>query len=148
MPPEGNGDDIFGIQAGVSLPVWRKRLAAGVDEANQLELAAREVKRGLLATIEAAIGDHTQRLPLTWQQLRLLEDVLVVQAEEAVASAEAGYISGALSALDLLDSEHVLYEAQTAVARARTDYAIRRAELEGALGEPLPPSDSTERTRS
>ena len=144
MPPAGNGDDIFGIQAGVSLPVWRKRLAAGVDEANQLELVAREAKRGLLAKIEAAIGDHLQRLPLTWKQLRLLEDVLVVQAEEAVDSAEGGYISGALNALDLLDSEHVLYEAQTSVARANADYAIRCAELEGALGDPLQLNDSTE----
>ena len=40
-------------------------------------------------------------------------------------------------ALDLLDAEHVLFQAQTSLARARADYLISLAELEGAIGAPL-----------
>ena len=83
------------------------------------------------------MGDLTQRLPLAWRRLRLLEDLLVVQAEEALESAEAGYIAGSLNTLDLFDAEHVLFEAQTATDRARADYLIGLAELEGAVGRPL-----------
>ena len=146
VPPEGNGDDIIGIQGGITLPVWRKKLAAGVDEAIALESSATEAKRDLVAKIQTAIGDLTQRVPLSWRQLRLVEDLLIVQAEEALQSAQAGYIAGTLNALDLLDAEHVLFEAHTAVARAKTDYLVGIARLEGELGGSL--TTTTERFES
>jgi outer membrane protein TolC len=136
-PPAGNGDDIFGIGGGISVPIWRKKLASGLEEASALELSQREAKREVLAGIDAAIGDLTQRIPLTWEQLRLLEDILILQARESVRSAHSGYASGTSNALDLLDAEHVLFKTETAVARARADYAIRLAELEGEVGSPL-----------
>ncbi len=148
MPPEGNGDDIFGIQGAISVPIWRKKLKAGVEEASELELSAREAKRDVLAGIEAAIGDLMQRLPLTWQQVRLLEDILILQAEEAVRSAQSGYVTGTFNALDLLDAEHVLFEAETAIARAQADYAIRLAQLEGAVAGPLMQEPTTESPKS
>ncbi len=147
-PPEGNGDDIFGIQGGVSVPIWRKRTKAGVEEASELGLAAREAKRDVLAGIESALGDLMQRIPLTWRQLRLLEDILILQAEESVQSAQYGYVSGTFNALDLLDAEHVLFDAETAIARAQADYAIRLTQLEGAVGEPLQPNPVTESSKS
>lgn len=147
-PPAGNGDDIFGIQGAISVPIWRKRLKAGVEEASELELSAREAKREVLAGIEAAIGDLMQRIPLTWQQLRLLEDILILQAEEAVRSAQSGYVTGTFNALDLLDAEHVLFEAETAIARAQADYAIRLTQLEGEVGGPLQQHSTTESSKS
>jgi outer membrane protein TolC len=143
-PPEGNGDDIFGIQGGVSVPIWRKRLKSGAQEASELDLSAREAKRDILSGIESALGDLVQRIPLTWQQLRLLEDILILQAEESVQSVQSGYVSGALNALDLLDAEHVLFKADTAIARAQADYAIRLAQLEGEVGGPLEQHPTTE----
>jgi len=77
---------------------------------------------------------------LAWQRLRLFEDLLIVQAEEALESAEAGYIAGALNTLDLIDAQKVLFEAQTAVARARTDYLIGLSDLDGSVGRPWPPA--------
>jgi len=143
-PPEGNGDDILGIQGGVSVPIWRQKLKSGADEASEHELAAREARRDVLAGIDTGIGDLIQRIPLTWQQLRLLQDILILQAEESVLSAQAGYVSGALNALDLLDAEHVLFEADTAIARAQADYAIRLAQLEGEVGGPIAQHPTTE----
>lgn len=143
-PPAGNGDDILGIQGGVSIPIWRKKLNAGVEEASELGLSAQEAKRDVLAAIEAAISDLVQRIPLTWQQLRLLQDVLILQAEESVQSVQSGYVSGTLNALDLLDAEHVLFEAETAIARAQADYAIRLTRLEGEVGGPLHRNPTTE----
>lgn len=148
QPPEGNGDDILAIQGGITLPIWRKKLTAGVEEAIELQTGAEEAKRDLIADIEAAIGDLTQRVPLSWRRLRLVEDLLIVQAEEAAGSALSGYIAGALNALDLLDAEHVLFEAHTAAARAKTDYLIGIAKLEGALGGSLRTTTTTERFES
>jgi outer membrane protein TolC len=144
LPPDGNGDDIFGIQGAITIPVWRRKLKAGTAEAMELELAAGEARRAVLATIDADLGDLLQRIPLTWRQLRLLEDVLVLQAEESVRSAQSGYVSGSLNALDLLDAEHVFFDAETAVARARADYAVQLAELEGTTVKPIEQDSHTE----
>jgi outer membrane protein TolC len=143
-PPEGNGDDIFGLRGGISIPVWRKKLKTGMEEASELRLSAQEEKREVLAGIETGIGDLIQRIPLTWQQLRLLEDILIVQAEESVQSAQSSYVAGTFNALDLLDAEHVLFKADSAIARAKTDYAIRLAQLEGEVGGPLMQYPTTE----
>ena len=148
QPPAGNGDDILGIQGGITIPLWRGKVAAAVEEGVALTSAAEETKRALTADIEATVGDLTQRLPLTWQQLRLLDDLLIVQAEEALDSAQAGYVASTLSALDLLDAEHVLFQAHLATARAHADYLIGVAGLEGAVGAPLQDATTTERSDS
>lgn len=137
QPPEGNGEDVLGIQGGITVPLWRKQLDAGVREASHARLAAEEAKRGLESRIHASIVDLAVKVELRWRQLTLLESLLVVQAQESVESAQAGYITGALNAFDLLDAAHVLFEARTAVASARTDYLVGLADLEGAVGAPL-----------
>ena len=137
LAPAGNGNDVFGVRGGVTLPLRRRSRAAAVQEALDLRSQAVDERRAAELTVEAEVGDLTQRLPLAWRRLRLLEDLLVVQAEEALESAEAGYIAGSLNTLDLFDAEHVLFEAQTATDRARADYLIGLAELEGAVGRPL-----------
>jgi cobalt-zinc-cadmium efflux system outer membrane protein len=137
MPPEGNGDDVLGLTVGVNLPVWRRKLAAGVEEAAARELAAQEEMRAVTAGIDQSLGDLAESLPLIRKQLGLFEDLLEVQAGESLRSAEAAYSAGSLGALDLLDAERVLIDVRVAAARARADYLVALARLEGALGAPL-----------
>ena len=137
MAPEDDGHDVLGITASISLPFHRKRLAASVAEASAREGAARQMRRMVETGIDRALGELIDRVDLTWRQLRLLEDVLSVQAEESLASAEAAYAAGNLGALDLLDAERMLLDVRTSVARTRADYAIALARLEGAIGAPL-----------
>lgn len=140
MPPPDNGDDIFGVTASVNLPIRRGRLDAAVEQAVEQGLAAQEGRRAMETEIDRSLGELVQRLDLTWRQLRLLEDVLGIQADESLSSAEAAYTAGNLSALDLLDAERVLLDVKTATARNRADYAITLARLEGAVGSPVDPA--------
>lgn len=148
QPPQGNGDDIFGVHGGLTLPIWRRKLTAEVRQAVELRAVAEEEKRRVLLGIETEIGELLLRVPLNWRRLRLVEELLVLQAEEALESAQAGYVAGTLNALDLLHAEHVLFDARAEVARARADYLINLAELEGAVGEPLTAVETTERGES
>ncbi len=136
-PPEGNGDDIFGLTASVNLPVWRDRIEAGIEEAMERRRAAESSRRAVVAGINRSLGELTDRLDLTWRQLRLFDDVLLIQAEESLSSAESAYSAGNLDALDLLDAERVLLDVRTSTARARADWAIALAKLEGAVGRPV-----------
>jgi len=136
-PPEGNGDDDLGLMAGVSLPVWRSKLAAGVEEWTARRLAAEEAARELTASIDGELSELVYRIPLLAEQLRVHETVLLVQARQSLESAEAAYAAGTAAALDLLDAERVLLQVGTAAERVRADLAIAHARLEGAVGGPL-----------
>ena len=137
-PPPDNGQDIFGVQGGISIPLWRKQRNASLEESLALRSAGESARAQTAAMISARLADLAPRIELTWRELRLLEDLLVVQAEEALESAQAGYVAGSLNALDLFDAEHLLFDTETAVARARADYLVALAELEGALAGALP----------
>ncbi len=144
-PPSGNGDDIVALLVGARLPVWKRSLEAGLEEALRRQSAAEERRRQASAEIERQIGEAAARLPLLYRQWKLFETVLLAQAEEALSSSEAAYTTGKLNALDLLDAEHVLFEVRTSAARTRADHAIAIAELEGAVTHPLPEETSDER---
>ncbi len=137
FPPEDNGQDVLGLFAAVNLPIHGKRLDAGVEEAAQRRLAAEEQHRAVVARIDGKLGDVTSRLDLTWDRIRLFEDVLIHQAAESLRSAESAYATGTYNALDLLDAERVLLGVRVATERARTDFAVAAAELEGVVGWPL-----------
>jgi len=137
FPPENNSRDVLGLYAAVNLPVRRKKLDAGVEEAVQRKIAAEERRRAVVAGIEGALDDLTSRLDLTWGRIRLFEDALIRQAAESLRSAESAYAAGTYNALDLLDAERVLLGVRVATERARTDFAVATAELEGVVGAPL-----------
>ncbi|MCP4660754.1 MAG: TolC family protein [bacterium] len=139
-PPPDDGEDVLGLSVGVNLPVWRRKLEAGLEEALRMQSAAEERKRELLAGIEASLGDVAARLPLLFQEWELFELVLLAQAEEALSSAETAYITGKLNAVDLLDAEDVLFKVRTTAARTRADHAVAWAQLEGAAGGVVTPA--------
>jgi outer membrane protein TolC len=143
-PPPDNGSDIIGISAGISLPLWRGAINAGENEAAQHRVAAEESYRATSTKINRSLDDLLRRVPLAWDRLRLYEDVLELQATQSLRSAESAYAATTADALDLLDAERVLLEVRIAAARARTDYAIALAQLEGTVGAPIIETSSQE----
>lgn len=137
LPPEGNGDDILALTAGIGVPLWSERYDAMLGEAAEAEAAVGADARAMAARIRRQVAEMAARLPLEAQQLGLLEGVLAVQSEESVRAAVSGYGTGILGVLDLLDAEHRLFEVRLAAARARADLALAIARLEGAIAGPL-----------
>ena len=75
-PPEGNGDDVLGLTLGVSLPIWRSRLEAGVGEAAAREAAAEQELRVAATAVDQALADLVERLPLLRRQIGLFDSLL------------------------------------------------------------------------
>jgi len=137
LPPEGNGDDDLSLMAGVSLPLWRSKLRAGVEEGTARRLAADEMVREVTASIDEDLGELIHRIPLLEEQVDLYENVLIVQSRQSLLSAESAYAAGTAGALDLLDAERVLLQVRVASARVRTDLDIAYARLEAVVAGPL-----------
>jgi len=136
-PPEDNGRDVLALFGSINLPVHRANRAAAVEEAGEERLTAEARRRSITAGIEGDLADLTQKIEDAWRRLRLFEDVLILQARQSLDSAESGYATGTQDALDLLDAERILLEVRIATARARTDWAVALARLEGVTGTPL-----------
>ncbi len=139
-PPEDNGQDIFGLTGGISVPLWRSSLEAGVEERVQKRLAAEESRREIAAAIDGELGDLVHRIPLLVEQVELYDEVLIVQASQSLQSAESAYAAGTADALDLLDAERVLLQVRIAAERVRTDFDRAVAKLEGVIAGPLAPT--------
>ena len=136
-PPENNGQDILGLTGGISLPLWRSSLEAGVEEGVQNHLAAEEGRREVTAAIDGELGELLYRIPLLEQQTKLYDHVLIIQASQSLRSAESAYASGTANALDLLDAERVLLQVRIAAGRVRSDLDVAYAQLEGVIAGPL-----------
>ncbi len=132
-----NGRDSFGVMATFELPFNRSRVRSAVEEASQLRLAAVGERQDRIVAIDAQVREHRQRFELADRRVTLLQQALMVQAEESLRQAEASYTSAMIDAFDLLDAERMLFDVRVALMRSRTDRAIALARLEGAVGRSL-----------
>ena len=139
MPPLGNGKNIYSFTLGVDLPLRRRKYDAGLLEATEGLIAAREGYRRTENLVEASIRSLAHRLESVGEQISLFEKVLLPQAEQAVRSTEAAYSSGSLGVLELLDSERTSLEVRIGLARLQSDYMNALADMERAIGAPFPP---------
>lgn len=140
--PPDNGQDVLAVTGGLTLPVRRGKVTAGVEEAVQRRLAAESERRVAITAIERELDDLLGQLPEIGRRLSLLEDVLVVQAGQALDSAESAYVAGRVDAVALLDAERTLLDVRLAAQRAAADLAVALARLEGVTASPLPEGGS------
>lgn len=140
MPPPDNGQDAYNVSLGISLPIWRAKLRAALNEAEHLHTAAQAQYDRLENETDFEIRDQYLRLSTTRDQLEIYSTVLIPQAEQSLNSSEAAYTTGKLGFLDLLDSERTLLSVRTSFYRLKADYMKALSDLERALGIPFPSS--------
>jgi cobalt-zinc-cadmium efflux system outer membrane protein len=139
-PPPGNGKNAISFSVGINIPLRRDKYRAGELAAAEGIIAGRDRYQNVLNDMKFEIRDQVNRIETIVRQLNLYEQVLVTQAESALASTESAYETGQLGALDLLDSERVLLDIRLARARLQADYLKALARLELALGTRFPES--------
>lgn len=138
QPPPDNGKNALTLSVGVNIPLWRGKYRAGVRRATEETLAQRRSYEAMQNEVAFAVHDQVARLDTLRGQVRLFDDVLIPQAEEALRSTESAYQTGQVGVLDLLDSERVLLQVRLGNARQEADLLIALAELERAVGTAFP----------
>jgi len=137
-PPPDNGKNIYSFSVALNIPLSRRKYDAGVLQATEELLAAREGYRDAVNETERNIRSVGFRIQTIQEQLSLFESTLLPQAEQSLRSAEAAYTTGQLGVLDLLDSERVLLDVRLGLAQLHGDYMKSLAEMERAIGAPFP----------
>lgn len=136
-----NGKDAYGVTVGMSLPLRRGKYDAGVRAAAESVVAAREAYRASANVMESQIRSLSFRLQTVQRQIRLFEDTLLPQAEQAFNATREAYSNGGLEVVSLLDVQRMLLDVRLGLVRLRTDYLNALADLELAIGAEVPAKD-------
>ncbi|NIM61101.1 MAG: TolC family protein [Acidobacteria bacterium] len=140
-PPQDNGQDILAFTVGVNIPIYRKRIRAGIAEAHESGRANEELLAAVRDRLRFDVQESLVQLESLGERGRLYLDVIIPQAEESLASAEAAYTTARLGFLDLLDAERILFQSRLAYHRLVADTWVALANLEFAIASPFPRTD-------
>ena len=119
---------------GLSLPIWRGKLRAGVAEAQAMRAMSEAELRAMTRMIEgdAAVAVHQVRAARD-RQAALQHDVLP-RARMAIEPAVAGYTSGQLPLVSVIEAVQALWLVQSDLIAADTELGLAWARLGRAIG--------------
>ena len=128
---EGRG---WMAMVGISLPIWRDKLHAGVAEAEAMRAMSEADLRAMTRMIEgdAAVAIH-QLQAARDRQAALTTDVLP-RARMAIEPAVAGYTSGQLPLVSVIEAVQALWLVQADLIAADTELGVAWARLGRAIG--------------
>ena len=126
------------LMLGVSVPLWRNRLRAGVDEARAMERMARADLLGMHRMIEGEVATAYAEAQATRALLDALEADVLPRARSAVDAALAAYAAGQGSLVLVVDASRALWEAESDRLMAESAAGRASARLELAVGNKVP----------
>ncbi len=133
--PIGEGRDAYSGTLSINIPIFQKRkYDAGVREANaRLKSSEKELRNRENMTL-FGVKDFHFRVQTAERLVKLYQDIIIPQAEQSLKAAEAGYQSGQVDFLNLVDSQRVLLDFNLAYYRSLSDFGINLSELERVVG--------------
>jgi len=151
MPEGARYRNTYMAELSVTLP-WlnRGRHNAEIAEASAIVAADKAEYESRRAAILAEIQESLVRARVAQHLVGLYRDTLRPQAEAVLKATAAAYQADRTDYLNLLDSQNTTLDVELDYIRAVSDLETRMADLERAVGTPLPrdlkasSSDSTE----
>jgi outer membrane protein TolC len=132
-----DGNDIWVVRLGFSVPLWLNRIGAEVDEMEARARRERSRRRDLTNQVLDQVQRQYERVRAAARNEEIYRATLIPQTTERIAAARAGYQSGVVDFLTLIDSLRSLEEVRLMRDRAVRDYQQAFADLERAVGRPL-----------
>jgi outer membrane protein TolC len=116
-------------QVGMTLPIWRDKLAAEIGQARANELAAKSRLKAAQIDLAVSFAEKSFAYRETSRNLVLLENDLIPRARQSLETARAGYRANTMDFSSLTDAERAVLDLQLEAAEARTAHEIALAEL-------------------
>jgi cobalt-zinc-cadmium efflux system outer membrane protein len=122
------------VMVGVSVPLWRDRLHAGVAEAQAMRDMARADRRAMsrMAEGEAAAARH-QVLAARQRVLALRDDVLP-RARQAIDPSLGAYAAGTMPLAGVIDAAQALWSVEADLVMAEVELGLSWARFQRAQG--------------
>jgi len=128
---EGRG---WMAMVGISLPIWRDKLHAGVAEAQAMRAMSEADLRAMTRMIEGDAAVAVNRLQAARDRQAALSADVLPRARMAIEPAVAGYTSGQLPLVSVIEAVQALWLVQADLIAADTELGFAWARLGRAIG--------------
>ena len=128
---EGRG---WMAMVGVSLPLWRGKLRAGVAEAQAMRAMSEADLRAMTRMIEGQAAVAASQLDAARERQAALTANVLPRARLAIEPAVAGYAAGRLPLVSVIEAVQALWLVQSDLVAAETELGLAWARLGRALG--------------
>jgi outer membrane protein TolC len=133
-PPSNEGRDAYGVQFGLTVPLWFGKSSGRVGRALAEKEQAKAIKTLRINETQTRIRELFFRLENARRIMELYGKELLPQAAKSMEIAETWFRQGESSFSDFIETQAVWYNFQLAYARAKADYGKYLARLEGIVG--------------
>jgi outer membrane protein TolC len=128
---EGKG---WMAMVGLSLPIWRGKLRAGVAEAQAMRAMSEADLRAMTRMIEGDAAAAVHQLHATRDRHEALTTDVLPRARMAIEPAAAGYTSGQLPLVSVIDAVQALWLIESDLIAAETELGLAWVRLGRATG--------------
>ncbi len=132
-----DGDDIWMVKLGFSIPLWVNRIGAEVGEKEALVQSEGSRRRDLRNQIFDQVQRQFERVRVAVSNEQIYRATLIPQTTERIAAAKSDYQTGIVDFLTLIDSLKSLEQVKLEHDHTVRDYHQALADLERAVGQPL-----------
>jgi outer membrane protein, heavy metal efflux system len=128
---EGRG---WMAMVGISLPIWRNKLHAGVAEAQAMRAMSEADLRAMTRMIEGEAAVAISQLQAARDRQTAITTDVLPRARMAIDPAVAGYTAGQLPLVSVIEAVQALWLVQADLIAADTDLGLAWARLGRAIG--------------
>jgi outer membrane protein, heavy metal efflux system len=122
------------VMIGVSVPIWRERLRAGVAEARAMQRMANSDLAAMRRMVEGEAVSARESVEAMRAQYIVLEDEILPRARAATETALAAYSSGQGTLISVIESARALWEVQAEQVMAEAALGEAWARLHRSTG--------------
>ncbi|MFO7908133.1 MAG: TolC family protein [Planctomycetota bacterium] len=148
ISPVANGNDPLLLGVSVNVPIYRKRLEAGVREAESRMVATTREYDSLRDRTAESVKDLYTRAVSRHDLVKLFRDDIIPKAEQTLEVSRAAYQVDDVDFLTLIDNWQQLLRFQITYHRMESELQQTLAALERAIGGELPTESPDERIPS
>lgn len=128
---EGRG---WMAMVGLSLPIWRGKLRAGVAEAQAMRAMSEADLRAMSRMVEGQAAAAVNQLEAARERQAALTTNVLPRARMAIEPAVAGYAAGQLPLVSVIEAVQALWLVQADLIAADTELGLAWARLGRAIG--------------
>jgi outer membrane protein, heavy metal efflux system len=123
------------VMIGVSIPLWRDKLRAGVNEARAMvDMASADVE-AMQRMIRGEAAAARERVSAARERYVALRDSIVPRARQAIAPNLTAYAANQAPLVSVIEGAQALWDAQRELAMARAELGLAWARLHRTTGE-------------
>ena len=120
---------------GVSVPIWRDRLNAGVDEANAMVQMTNADIWAMQNMIRGEVATAREQVEAERTRLRALRELVRPKTEQSVEASLASYTATQTNAVTVIEALRALWDVREEEVMAEERLGLAWARLDRALGE-------------